>query len=244
MSIEKAEKKYHELFPTDKEKAEAFDLIAGKYYYMNFGSTSKTDFDVLMFSIYLERILADKQNVSSDYSDYTLSKLLGITQTKVSNLKVKKELLYPNNEIRWKETLLTISDRAIFENNQIKLYVPERIVFLEVKNAIEELGGFVEIQLTPNLLQVNLAFFLDLMVSISEKEDRAEIRNKIRERIAKNEKDSEELKKQPFGKLLRSKAPNMIIDVIGECIPVFGGVVSSIATNVYNVLKGSQVESK
>ena len=29
------------------------------------------------------------------YSDYTLSKLLGITQNRISSLKVKKELIYP-----------------------------------------------------------------------------------------------------------------------------------------------------
>lgn len=86
------------------------------------------------------------------YSDYTLSKQLGITQSKISNLKVRKELLYPYEKFNWRESLLQISNRAVYENRNIKLYIPDRNLFLEIKNAIEEQGGFIEIQLSQNLL--------------------------------------------------------------------------------------------
>ena len=91
---EKAIENYEKLFQTfegneDIEgKAQAFDKLAEKYYYCNFGSTSKADLDVLMFSIYIERILDKSQKDFNSYSDYTLSKNLGITQSKISNLKV------------------------------------------------------------------------------------------------------------------------------------------------------------
>ena len=82
---------YNELFNTLESKAKAFDTIAEKYYFSNFGSISRSDFDTLMFSLYIEQILFKHQDDFSAYSDYTLSKQLGITQTKVSNLKVKKQ---------------------------------------------------------------------------------------------------------------------------------------------------------
>lgn len=83
--------KYNQLFNTDKKKADAFDKIAEKYYFANFGTTSKSDIDVIMFSLYIDQILeADISNFSA-YSNYALSKMLGIKQTKVSNLKVKKK---------------------------------------------------------------------------------------------------------------------------------------------------------
>lgn len=93
--IERAKARYEELFPSNDIKAEAFDKIAEKYYYANFGSTSKADLDVLLFSLYIERILKDSQGEFTSYSDYTLSKLLGITQSRISNLKVKKRASIP-----------------------------------------------------------------------------------------------------------------------------------------------------
>ena len=56
-NIENSKNRYEELFLDEKSKAQAFDKIAEKYYFCNFGSTSKSDLDVLMFSIYLEEIL-------------------------------------------------------------------------------------------------------------------------------------------------------------------------------------------
>ena len=47
---------YNEIFTTD-DKAKAFDEIAKCYYDRNFGTMSKSDLEVLLFSIYIDRIL-------------------------------------------------------------------------------------------------------------------------------------------------------------------------------------------
>lgn len=232
MTYEDAKAKYNELFDTVEKKAEAFDKIAEKYYRSNFGATSKSDFDVLMFSLYIEAILKRGQRDFSSYSDYTLSKQLGITQAKVSNLKVKKELLYPHDGFIWQQSLLSISDKALYEDGKIKLFVPDRNLYLEIKNAIEEMGGFVEVQLTSNLLQVRLAYFLDLMVAISEETSRDTLRTNIKKKIEESIKDVTVVEKEPFGKALQKQAPEMIIDIIGDCIPVFGDIVKDIAKNL------------
>ena len=41
---------------SDKEKEDAFDVIAGLYFNRNFGSVSKADFETLLFSIYIEYV--------------------------------------------------------------------------------------------------------------------------------------------------------------------------------------------
>lgn len=84
------QKQYQLLFPSEREKAAAFDAIAEQYYYGNFGRMQKTDFETLLFSLYLDRILDTSEEDMHTYSDYTLSRHLGITQAKISNLKVKK----------------------------------------------------------------------------------------------------------------------------------------------------------
>lgn len=240
MKKEEAQQKFNELFDSDQSKIEAFNKIAEKYYYSNFGSTSKADFDVLMFSLYLERILEKDQKNFNAYSDYTLSKALGITQSKVSSLKVKKELIYPYEKFEWRDSFLAVSENAVYEDGKIKLYVPDKNLYLEIKNAIETSGGFVEVQLTPNLLQVRLAYFLDLILLVDEDSARERHREAIQKKIAEEMKDEAFLKKESFGKALLHQAPDMIFDIIEKCIPVFGGAVSVIAKNIYNAVKVSR----
>ena len=137
-SVENAKSRYKELFSTTESKADAFDQIAEKYYYANFGSTSKTNMDVLLFSIYLERILDNSEDQFASYSDYTLSKLLGITQSQVSNLKVKKELQYPYSAFSWKKSFERIVENYRYEKGKIKLYIPDKNLYLELKNVMRQ----------------------------------------------------------------------------------------------------------
>ena len=131
--IARAEETYRHLFPTEAVKAEAFDKIAELFYNCNFGSTTKTDIETLMFSIYIERILKEEgpENFKA-YSDYTLSKALCITQARVSNLKVRKELAYPYEAFSWKESFELLSKKATFENGKIKLFIPDKNLFIEI----------------------------------------------------------------------------------------------------------------
>ena len=78
--------------------------------------------DVLTFSIYIERILDKSQDNFSAYSDYTLSKQLGITQTSVSNLKVKKELQYPYKDFDWRKRLADISKNTIYDEGRYVVF--------------------------------------------------------------------------------------------------------------------------
>ena len=129
--ISRAEDAYKHLFPTESEKAVAFDKIAELFYNCNFGSTTKADIETLMFSIYIESIL-DKEGPANfnAYSDYTLSKALCITQSKVSNLKVRKELSYPYKDFKWQDSFVSLSEKATFEDGKVKLYIPDKNYFL------------------------------------------------------------------------------------------------------------------
>lgn len=95
MKQEEAKEKYDELFATEADKAAAFDEIARRFYFANFATMSKSDFETLLFSLYLEQILNCSENNYDAYSDYTLSKVMGVPQSRISTLKVRKELQYP-----------------------------------------------------------------------------------------------------------------------------------------------------
>ena len=140
---------------------------------------SKTDMETLMFSIYIEQILKKGDKDFSAYSDYTLAKQLGISQTKVSNLKVRKQLQYPR-DYDWRESFKAISDRARYENGKISIQIPDINLYYDIKNEIEEKGGFVEVTLNRTLLVIPLNWFLDFMAEVAADE---KDRNKIRKEV-------------------------------------------------------------
>lgn len=221
-------------------KARAFDKIAEKYYFCNFGSISKTDIDVLMFSIYIERILDKSQEDFNSYSDYTLSKNLGITQSKISSFKVKKELQYPYAKFNWRERLAAISQNAIYEDGKIKLHIPDKNIYLEIKNAVEQSGGYIETQLNSNLLQIKPAFFIDLMLAVCEESEKENYRKEIKRLIAENTEEDADAKEfiesVPIGQMLRNEAPELIASIISDFVPVLKGSTKELVQNVLKTL--------
>lgn len=67
---------------------------------------------------------------------------------------------------------MRVVENAVYEDRKIKLFIPDENLFLEIKNAIEENNGFVDIQLNKKLLQVRIEYFLDLLISINGETDR------------------------------------------------------------------------
>lgn len=229
---DESKKKYEELFPDNESKAQAFDKIAEKYYLCNFGSTSKADFDVLMFSVYLEQILKKEESQMNKYSDYTLSKSLGITQSKVSSLKVKKQLLYPFDGFDWKVSFERVCKNARYENGKIKIHIPDKNLYIELKNAVEENGGFVEVQLNPTLLQLSPEHFINLMVSITNDKGRDEYRRELRKELRAQNKDTEYFDSMPLGKAVKESikefGPDLVLGIIADCVPA-GKTICNIA---------------
>lgn len=233
MDQSRSRERYKELFPDNTTKAQAFDKLAEAYYYRNFGQMQKTDFETLMFSLYLDRILDENEENMRTYSDYTLSKLLGITQSRVSNLKVRKELLYPYERFDWRESLKRVIEHARYEDGKIKISIPDKNLFLETKNAIEESGGYIETQLNSSLLQIRPEYFVDLMVAASDGDSqRDEITQKLKDDLRKrgieNKKISEAINRKTISVLLKEQSVSIIADIIEECVPVVGKAVSNL----------------
>ena len=149
-----------------KEKAEMFDQIAKEYYDGNFGNFSKSQIDLLMFSLYLDKLLDAEQN----FEDYTVSKQLGILETSVRQLKKKKQLVYPR-DYKWYEAFLRYSEHAVVDQaGRIVISIPDPNVYLELSHAIEEIGGYVEVQLNAKLLKIPPGYYMELLLRIYQQE--------------------------------------------------------------------------
>ncbi len=55
-------------------------------------------------------------------------------------------------------------------------HIPDKNIYLEIKNAVEQSGGYIETQLNSNLLQIKPAFFIDLMLAVCEESEKENYR--------------------------------------------------------------------
>ncbi len=143
-------------FKTD-EKINAFDQIGEHYFQGNFGTMSKTDLEILLFTILINQRRANNLNID----DYTLSKLLGITQSRVRSFKQRSQLQYPV-ENPWQKEFVSCIKNAKYDEvkHLVKLNIPEVNVMIELRHFLEERGWFDEYQLNPKLFQCRLDIFV------------------------------------------------------------------------------------
>ncbi|MCQ2597697.1 MAG: hypothetical protein MJ181_07590 [Treponema sp.] len=216
---------------SDKEKIEAFDKIAGKFYNTNFGTTSKSEIEVLMFSILIEKFLKENEKAPDTYSDYSLSKILGITQEKINKLKVQKQLKYPLEAFNWKESFISCLSNAYIEKNKIKVFIDDPNIAIEVKHAIEENGGFTDSSFNAKICIISPGDFLDLICVLYDKKKIKEVKTIISDNLNKNQEGLEILGTEPFGKQLKQAGIDLsceiIIDILDK-VPVLGSVLKPV----------------
>lgn len=144
----------------DEEKIALFDKIASAYFDRNFGSMSKSDLEILLFSEYIEHCLKNNE----DFDDYTLSKQLGITQQRVRSLKEKKELKYPHENFTWADVFAKSLDNAKYDKSDrhIKMIIEDINVMNEIRHYIEKRGWYDECSLNKKMLNIPLECFIDI----------------------------------------------------------------------------------
>ena len=228
---------------TADEKIKAFDRIAEHFYHTNFGQMSKADFELLMFSILLNKAVSDHKNQDGiiDFnkcSDYQMSKVLGITQQKVRNLKIKSQLVYPI-KFNWKIALASLLDNARFDQvtRKITLNIPDPNLFIEIQNYIEENGAYIEMQLNSKILQMRAEYFIDLVVSLEDEKTRKDIIKEIKKQLKAANKDEIKFVDKELGKSLIEATTN--ISEIVACISSFispSNALGKALTQIFNAL--------
>lgn len=242
---------YEDLFKTEKDKADAFDRIASVYYMCNFGSISKSDFEVLMFSLYIDKILEKNEENYSLYSDYTLSKVLGITQNRVSSLKIKKELKYPYKDFDWRKSFSRILKKARLDNGKIRMYIPDTNLYIEIKNIIEQKGDYVDVTLNPKVLSISPASFLDLLVEVAaNKADVKELKKQIKEKLDEQTDGIDFFSEESFSQQLKQNGIQLGMDVFSEVLnlnpvaKILGSAVEPLLKMVSTTFRDKKVMEK
>lgn len=221
-----------------QEKAKLFDKIAENYYNVNFGSFNKSQIDLLMFSIYLDKLIESGQN----FDDYEMSKQLGITQATVRQLKIKKQLIYPR-EYKWYDSFIEYSKNVVFDNSdRIVISIPDPNVYLELQQEIEKLGGFVEVQLNSKLLKIPPGYFIELLLHIYQLEKnlnkkemetlKKDFIKNLNERSQKDSELNEKFTEKSFLTKLKRGGISLGLEAIEKTIP--GGWVISDLIKIFS----------
>ena len=181
---------------SDEEKVKMFDEIAEKFYYANFGQLSKSDIELMMFNFYINKLIDKNKRPDNtiDYnkcSDYLISRELGITQQRVRNLKIKKQLVYPI-DYDWKSAFLLLRENAVYEldTHRISMNIPDPNLYYEIQNFFDEKGHFIERQLNSKILQMRAEDFLALAIEIEGEENRRKILKELKKQFKEHNKDA------------------------------------------------------
>lgn len=210
---------------TDFEKIQLFDKISALYFERNFGSTSKSDLETLLFSEYIEHCIREKE----PFDDYTLSKQLGITQSRVRALKERKELKYPHEGFDWRQAFAEAVQYAKYDSNDhyVKVIIEDINVLTEVRHFIENKGWYDECSLNRKLLRIPLDCFAEICLDGDEIEkcftdDTLENVTKIADSDSAVKAFVKDFSKDGFKKFLMTASKELAGTVIG-LLP-FGGV--------------------
>ena len=172
----------------EEEKIKLADEICKNYFDRNFGTLSKSDFETLIFSKYIEHL----QNSGETIKDFKISKELGITQSKARSLRERKELKYPSKNFNWKKEIEKELKNAKYDekNHSVQIIIEDVNAMNEVRNYIEENGWYNEVTLNKKLLTLPIACYIDIFVNQDEFESAVNI-NELKKSLKKYENDDD-----------------------------------------------------
>ena len=157
-------------------------IIAAGVFDKNFGSFTKADYETLMFSIYLDN--CDEK----DINDYDLSLKLCVTESKVRNLRVKSQLLYPK-ELMWKEKFIESLKVGRFNelDNTITVAIEDPSVRNKIKHEFEREYGVLDITLSNK--QIRMPIETCLLFALDMEENGEDVLKKLNEKwVSEDEK--------------------------------------------------------
>lgn len=189
--------KYYELFSDEKDKAVAFDSVAEIFFDKNFSSATKSEIELLLFSIYMDATIKCRKldDGTIDYaqtSDYEIGKELGIPQEKVRSLKIKKQARYPV-EFDWRKSLTSVKDNVRYDKERNKIMIPTRDpnLYNEIRNFIEDHGGYIEVQRSGNVIQIRPEYYFMLIYEDLDEDGKKKCRKDMAETLRKHNRENE-----------------------------------------------------
>ena len=189
----------------------------------NFGTLSKSEFDLLVFHYYL---LEKQANASGKYvSDYEIGRDLGLTIQRVRSLREREALKWRSQE-DWKEKFLKCLKYAHYDekSDAVKILVLDVNVIKEVRNFIETAGLIDDYQLNPKVFQCNLDALVAICLDLKSGSDDnlcRKILDELRDSKDGNVARAVKAREQPIRSLIKQAAITGAQETIAS-IPYIG----------------------
>ncbi|VYT01291.1 PTS sugar transporter subunit IIBC [Campylobacter ureolyticus] len=163
----------------------------------SFGAMSKSEIDILVF-----HLLEDSFN---QLSNYEISNLLKISETKVKNLRVNAYLRYNQNENQILKNIIerlsdSISAKVDIKNNEVKFTLENPVEKRVMIAKIKELGENIDFSFNNEILKLDLLVFFTFLKNISGEDiflnvlkDNKNKNLKLQEFLGKNETFKEKI---------------------------------------------------
>lgn len=204
----------------------------------NFGTLSKSEFDLLVFHYYL----LDKQaQVGSRYvTDYEIGRELGLTIQRVRSLRERDALKWRSQE-DWKNSFLECLKHARYDekSDAVKIPVLDVNVIKEVRNFIEMAGLIDDYQLNPKVFQCNLDALIAICIDFkSDNDDNlcGKILDELRESKDGNVARAIEEQEYPIRSLIKKAAITGAQETIAS-IPYIGSASKEIVAKFLEKLR-------
>ena len=237
---------------TDKEKIRLTDWMNQNYFdNQNFGSVSKADFELFLFSLYVDHLIDNKEI----FDDYTVGKQLGITISRVRSLKERKELKYHREDYCWVAYFIACIENARYDETAhlVKVNIPDVNVIKDVRYFLEQNGWYDEYQLNPKLFQCRADIFIEMCNRLPDKDGKVEnyvIKDEAKEKLKEiassttSDKEKSSIAKIIGGatkegiKELALTASKEVLSAALSAIP-FGGIAKTAINFVIEAVKGA-----
>lgn len=191
--------------------------------FYRFGSMNKNDYEVALFHLLLF-------NGYDGYSDFELSVLLQIPESKVKRLRYEESLVFPKaadlSNSYYKEELakMLLGRKYRIHNDRIQFAISDKHFRLYINDILMKSGRFADSSFNSNIVSLTVADLLYLLENCGIKS--ADNVRKIRIEIEEGKKEFEkgiieslnDLSDEAFREILRKVMSDKLIDKLEEFV--------------------------
>ena len=209
-----------------KETLAAFAEVCFK----GFGTMNKNDYEVAMFHFLLHNDLQGR-------SDFDISLLLRIPESKVKRLRYEAALRYPaDDDDLYKRafiTLLTSGAFRVTENHRIQFAISDKLFRLYINDLLMRDGRFADTSFNPNIVSLpwkDLEYPLDAF-GVNDKQRVERIKQSAKESNIDLPKTMAECLREVGAGLVKETAKKIAGDSLASLLDLVYGKVETIITN-------------
>lgn len=156
------------------------DFLFQKYANKNFGLMIKSEFEVILFYHILQKLQDDlpkDKDAEKFISDYDLSMALGITESKVRNLRTRAHIYFgTDNKDSWKTRFKSLIDNEEYisynpSNYLVEMLIPDVTLIAEIRHCLESYHLYDEVVKNSHLFKCPLKTFIKLCQIVNSSDD-------------------------------------------------------------------------